>query len=531
MRTRERICLMAAAAMAVAAVVPARAAQRQVDEAEAVFDGTAVRAMRGGTWKVVYSSAEGPEGSALKVLTDRLGPVLLRDRPTSTALVLPLEKAGVESVANKRDRIILGVPRENARLRDYVKVGDVPPGGYLIRTFNEKGRNTVLLAGDGPSEVLWATFDFLDVVAPTLERQMTSQASRYEGALFRAVAAAADARGVKARQIPTFALCTAPETQVRSIFSWGHVVDDCRATFRVLARARFNRAILWNDQRVVNAREVVDEAHAWGVKVYWGFSWGWTLSGSDEESVDFEKLADGIVAEWRAKWRPMGGDGIYFQSFTETNKKTIGGTSIPEAVVALVNTVAARIRAEAPETDIVFGLHANSMKYPGAAAAIAKTDPRLEILWENCGGFPFWESDGKESQPDQAFCDKILALTPSVGLAWKAQLRMDWSDYAAPAGPYLLGCAGPRLLARDRAVIAPTFASYDEDWIINGRRVWEFVRCIRAGAHPPKEFNAVAEYNPPYAFATLVQAELFWNSSDSWADISRRARLRGRAER
>lgn len=158
MRTRERICLMAAAAMAVAAVVPAWAAQRQVDEAEAVFDGTAVRAMRGGTWKVVYSSAEGPEGSALKVLTDRLGPVLLRDRPTSTALVLPLEKAGVESVANKRDRIILGVPRENARLRDYVKVGDVPPGGYLIRTFNEKGRNTVLLAGDGPSEVLWATF-------------------------------------------------------------------------------------------------------------------------------------------------------------------------------------------------------------------------------------------------------------------------------------------------------------------------------------------------------------------------------------
>ena len=531
MRKRERVCLMAVAAMAVAVVVSVRAAESQVDEAGAVFNGTAVSAMRGGTWKVVYSSAEGPEGSALKVLTDRLGPVLLRDRPTSTALVLPLEKAGVESVTNKRDSIILGVPRENARLRDYVKSGDVPPGGYLVRTFNEKGRNIVLLAGDGPSEVLWATFDFLDVVVPTLERQMISQVSRYEGALFRAVGAAEDARAVKARQIPSFASCTAPETQVRSIFSWGHVVDDCRATFRALARARFNRVILWNDQRVVNAREVVDEAHAWGVKVYWGFSWGWTLSGSDEESVDFEKLADAIVTEWRAKWRPMGGDGIYFQSFTETNKKTIGGQSIPETVVALVNAVAARIRAEAPETDIVFGLHSNSMKCPGADAAIAKTDPRLEILWENCGGFPFWESDGKESQPDQAFCDKILALTPSVGLAWKAQLRMDWGNYVAPAGPFLLGCAGPRLLERDRAVIAPTLTSYDEDWIINGRHVWEFVRRIRAGAHPPKEFNAVAEYNPPYAFATLVQAELFWNSSDPWEEISRRARLRGRAER
>ena len=29
--------------------------------------------MRGGTWKVIYSSAEGPEGRALEVLTKRAG--------------------------------------------------------------------------------------------------------------------------------------------------------------------------------------------------------------------------------------------------------------------------------------------------------------------------------------------------------------------------------------------------------------------------------------------------------------------------
>ena len=511
----------------------------QVNEAAAVFDGVKPSEMRGGTWKVIYSATEGPEGRALETLTERLGPYFLREGHLATAMVLPLEKDGGEPVKGKRDIIVVGVPSANATLRRYLG-GDpsgatvngrdarspsadvqerVPVGGYLIKTLHEKGRNIVLIAGDSPEAVLWATFDFLDVVAPTLESEISSQHGRYAGTFFRA------------EKIPEYECRRAPQTSVRSIFSWGHVVDDYRTTFREMARARFNRAILWNDQLVVNARDVVECAHSWGVKVYWGFSWGWTLSGKDAEGLDFGKLADDIVAEWRRMWKPMGGDGIYFQSFTETSKREIGGRSIPEAVTELVNAVAARIRAEAPGTDIVFGLHSNSMKRDGAEAAIAKTDPTLEILWENCGGFPFWETDGKVKPPDVAFCDRILALNPSVGLAWKAQLRMDWKNYVPPAGPFMLGCAGERLLARDRAVTVPRYASFDEDWILNGRLAYDFVRHIRAGLHPPKEFNAVAEYNPPYGFATHCQAELFWNSDDSWEEISKRARMRARPER
>ena len=511
----------------------------QVNEAAAVFDGVKPSEMRGGTWKVIYSSTEGPEGRALETLTERLGPYFLREGHLATAMVLPLEKDGGEPVKGKRDIIVVGVPSANATLRRYLG-GDpsgatvngrdarspsadvqerVPVGGYLIKTLHEKGRNIVLIAGDSPEAVLWATFDFLDVVAPTLESEISSQHGRYAGTFFRA------------EKIPEYECRRAPQTSVRSIFSWGHVVDDYRTTFREMARARFNRAILWNDQLVVNARDVVECAHSWGVKVYWGFSWGWTLSGKDAEGLDFGKLADDIVAEWRRMWKPMGGDGIYFQSFTETSKREIGGRSIPEAVTELVNAVAARIRAEAPGTDIVFGLHSNSMKRDGAEAAIAKTDPTLEILWENCGGFPFWETDGKVKPPDVAFCDRILALNPSVGLAWKAQLRMDWKNYVPPAGPFMLGCAGERLLARDRAVTVPRYASFDEDWILNGRLAYDFVRHIRAGLHPPKEFNAVAEYNPPYGFATHCQAELFWNSDDSWEEITKRARMRARPER
>ena len=519
--------ILSGAVLAVACMVfAAHADDAQVNEAAAVFDGVKPSEMRGGTWKVVYSSAEGPQGRALETLTERLGPYFLREGHLATALVLPLEKVSGEEVKGKRDMIVVGIPSENAMLRKYLcgamgtsRPTDVPRGGYLIRTFNEKGRNVVLLAGDTPEAVLWATFDFLDVVAPTLESKISSQHGRYAGSFFRA------------EKIPAYECRRQPQTLVRSIFSWGHVVDDCRATFREMARARFNRAILWNDQLVVNARDVVACAHSWGVKVYWGFSWGWTLSGKEGKNLDFGKLADDIVAEWRQKWKPMGGDGIYFQSFTETKNREIGGRSIPEAVTELVNAVAARIRAEAPGIDIVFGLHSNSMKREGAEEAIAKVDPSLEILWENCGGFPFWETDGKVEPPDEAFCDRILALNPSVGLAWKAQLRMDWKNYVPPAGPFMLGCAGEKLLARDRAVTVPRYASFDEDWILNGRLAYDFVRHIRAGKNAPKEFNAVAEYNPPYGFATHCQAELFWSSEDSWEEIAKRARMRARPER
>ena len=108
---------------------------------------------------------------------------------------------------------------------------------------------------------------------------------------------------------------------------------------------------------------------------------------------------------------------------------------------------------------------------------------------------------------------------------------MDWKNYVAPAGPFMLGRAGAAVLARDQNVAGPKTVSFDEDWHVNGRRAYELVRHIRSGKHPPCEFNAVAEYNPPYAYSTLIQAELFWNSDDSWEAISKRARMRTWSER
>ena len=128
----------------------------QVNEAAAVFEGKLPAKMRGGTWKVVYSSAEGPEGRALEVLTERMGTHLLREGHLATPMVLPLEKDGGEKVDTKRDIIVIGRLSQNTTLRKCLKDEDVPKGGYLVKTMRENGRNVVLLAGDTPEAVLWA---------------------------------------------------------------------------------------------------------------------------------------------------------------------------------------------------------------------------------------------------------------------------------------------------------------------------------------------------------------------------------------
>jgi hypothetical protein len=85
---------------------------------------------------------------------------------------------------------------------------------------------------------------------------------------------------------------------------------------------------------------------------------------------------------------------------------------------------------------------------------------------------------------------------------------------------------------RDRAVLLPRLASYDEDWISHGRIAYDHIRHLRAGGKAPNEFNAVVEQvAPPYAFATQCQAELFWSSKDDWETIAHRARMRARPER
>ena len=56
-------------------------------------------------------------------------------------------------------------------------------------------------------------------------------------------------------------------------------------------------------------------------------------------------------------------------------------------VVDMVNEVAGQIWEITPDLRIIFGLHATSVR--NRLDEIARVDPRMEILWEDCGEFPY----------------------------------------------------------------------------------------------------------------------------------------------
>lgn len=463
-------------------------------------------------WKCVYSSVEGPQGKALKILTETVTKHTMRDHQTTTPHVFAMEKDGTIIERAKKHRFVVGMPSENRTLAKYLKPGDVPKGGYLIKTVSEGGSHSVLIAGDTPAAVLWAVFDFADIALHEIamkglgDKQPVGRQVRLEHVF-------------SIRNMPEYERRCEPENEVRSLFTWGYMMDDYRMFFRETARARLNRIIIWNKYPPINSDAIVKEAHDWGVKVYWGFAWGWKHNMcATSETTDLGKLADEIVSEWRKVWKPLSGDGIYFQTFTEQEREDINGRSIASMAVEVVNTASRRIHAESPDTDIVFGLHAMSVK--NRLSEIEQTDSNIEILWEDCGGFPYHEV---VEEPDTAFVMKALESSRPVGLVWKAQLRQDWTCWAHQSGPFMLGEAGMGIVERDRAVAKPLHRAFDADWIKRGRIAYEHLKKVRTSKKQPKELNVVTEYNPPFAFSTLIQTEMFWSTKESYETILDRA--------
>ena len=463
-------------------------------------------------WKCVYSSVEGPQGKALKILTETVTKHTMRDHQTTTPHVFAMEKDGTSIERAKKHRIVVGMPSENTTLAKYLKPGDVPKGGYLIRTVSENGSHSILIAGDTPEAVLWGVFDFADIALHEIamkglgDKLPVGRQVRLEHVF-------------SIRNMPEYERRCEPENEVRSLFTWGYMIDDYRSFFREMARARLNRIIVWNKYPPVNSDAVVREAHDWGIKVYWGFAWGWQHNMcANSPTRDLSKLADDIVAEWRSVWKPLSGDGIYFQTFTEQEREDINGRSIASMAVEVVNAASRRIHAESPDTDIVFGLHAMSVK--NRLAEIEQTDKNIEILWEDCGGFPYHEETGN---PDAGFVMKMTDTLRPVGLVWKCQLRQDWTCWAHQSGPFMLGEAGEWALARDRAVAKPYHRAFDSDWIKRGRIAYDHLKAIRSAGRKVKELNVVTEYNPPFAFSTLLQTEMFWSTKEPYETLLDRA--------
>lgn len=308
----------------------------------------------------------------------------------------------------------------------------------------------------------------------------------------------------------------------KGIWTWGHVIYDYRSFFRNMKSIGLNRIVIWNDILPLNAKEVLSEAHKNGIKLIWGFSWGWTdKCGENVRNIGAERikvLQKEILAEFERDYSDICCDGIYFQSFTETDSETVNGISIAETVTQLVNSTAEIILKKYPDTEIEFGLHASSVK--NSLDIIRKTDPRIRIVWEDCGAFPFDYDPHNTDGFDETFrfTEKLLTLrgqNEKCGFVFKGMTKLDWENFRYHDAPYTIGEADPQFISQRRKEKEPLWDYVTDGWLKNTDCVQRITSLI-AELNPDAEIYALiedgmfeCEIKPPPIIFSLTGAEPF----------------------
>lgn len=473
-------------------------------------------------WKIVYGTSEGPEGRAVELLTADVGEIILREPGVYATHVMPVYRASRDPATNG-NAFVVGTLADNPVLSRYLRPEDVPAGGYRIRTVTEQDRDLVLIVGDSPAAALWGTADFLMFGMAALKPDLGNNLSYFGDVFLRG----GNRLGAYGRTTNSYDVAKTPQTRVRSIFTWGHPIDDFRAYVRNMARLRLNRLYIWNNYPVVNAKEIVDYAHSWGIEVFWGFSWGWSTSCRDNWLRDTAELSEEILREWREVWRDVPGDGIYFQTFTECRDVPLeGGESIAMRAVRLVNRVADAMLREKPGQKIVFGLHASGVK--DHLPEIAQTDRRIEILWEDTGYFPY-DAGGRGKGPQEtpeggaALTRQVLTNSDNpVGIVWKFQMIQDWTNWTYQEGPFLLGVASRKTYDDDVAIQSEIWQNFYGPWITGFREAHAAAQMIHAMG-PDVEMNMAAQLNGPIHFPTILVSDLFWSTVEAPEVVFQRA--------
>ncbi len=199
----------------------------------------------------------------------------------------------------------------------------------------------------------------------------------------------------------SFAATDYPRIEYRGHWVWGCNMPDKKAWMENMSRWKLNELIHWDNYPPEKAKEYVDFAHSRGIRVIWGFGWGWNpdwnfeipegfdhgtgkgvqMCGSSEFNKKFYQRE--ILKKVRNLYVPTGCDGIYFQAFTEVPKcrcELCKAKSKGRIMLEFVNPIVDAIKKEFPDLWISCGVHANLGYY----AEMKELDPRCNIYWENC---------------------------------------------------------------------------------------------------------------------------------------------------
>ena len=378
--------------------------------------------------------------------------------------------------------------------------------------------DSVVIEGFDESGVLYGCIDFYDKYLSRIE--WTGSSDPYIKNPF------------EAERLPDFALTASPSVKQRGLWTWGHVIYDWRGYINNMMLLKMNTLRMWNDFVPFNAREIIDYAHRAGIKIYFGFPWGW---GTDCRKIDLESLdalSDSVAEYYENNYASIGCDGIYFQSFTELSVDNIGGVLIADAVTSFVNKTAAKILEKHPSLELQFGLHASSVKE--RLEYIARTDKRIKIVWEDCGAFPYNYLPNAVGDFDEtlAFTEKICRLRgedESFGAVLKGLTKLDWKAFEHPTGAYYIGVCSERK-ARERTERKKDIWRFLEAyWLANADYANRMIKAIDKATGGNCCLTALVEdgmFERNIHYPVALFAEMLWNANAETGELISSVALR-----
>jgi hypothetical protein len=321
------------------------------------------------------------------------------------------------------------------------------------------------------------------------------------------------------RPLPEFKACDTPAIAHRALWTWGHVIYDYRKYFENMAKLRLNEVVIWNDRLPINSKDVVDYAHALGIKVIWGFAWGWGVK-CDEVLEKFDEtgraaLKENVLSTFKNDYMNSGCDGIYFQSFTELAVDNVGGVLIADIVTDLVNELSGELLALCPDLHIQFGLHASSVKTH--LDVIAKVDKRVHIVWEDCGAFPYnyWVDKVADFDETLNLTKKLVALrgeSEKFGAVFKGMAKLDWNIFEHFESSYVLGEKTKQYIEKRQREKANLWKSLQGSWLKYADLARQTVLEIAKADDPIVE--ALVEdgaFENQILLPTALYAEMLWS--------------------
>ncbi|MBE6770370.1 MAG: hypothetical protein E7548_06435 [Ruminococcaceae bacterium] len=472
-------------------------------------------------WKIVYTNYSGMEKKAVELVSKEMGALTLRDAGVYRIYVLPCESAKTASL--DRNCVIIGLFDENEIIRKYVSREKIKENGYVVKVFdnpeNTEFKLAIITAND-PAALFYGATDFVD--------DYFAFAFPFHGSLMLP-------HELFSHPLKDYYNASAPAIKNRSVFTWGHPINDYKNYIENMARLKLNELVIWNDYPPINAEDIVSYAHEFGIKVIWGFAWGWSRDCAAFDFNTLEKLSEDIVKVYEERYENISGDGIYFQSFTEHNSEKIGDVLIAEAVTKLVNTVSGKLLQKYPDLLIQFGLHASSVK--NHLDFIAKVDSRVEIKWEDCGSFPYWYDNWNKT--DESFNDTLkftesivnLRDNGAVSVLFKGFMTLDWTGdrFVHQAGPYVMGVNSDKLTKNDRNLLKPIWKNYQTFWFEDGVSAHTVARKIYESGKNAG-IGLAGQFAGGIWFPEALCAQILWECDKDYDEIIKKVLKRQNVE-